>query len=68
MPKTPSAVEMGASDSSTFRRAPGRAAAYSRQPSEPYTMSPTATSGVRDSTTRPTTPPVMTPPTSTGAA
>ena len=68
IPSTPNAVEIGARAGSTFRSCPGLATAYSCQPSEPSTMSPTATSGVRDSATRPTTPPVITPPISTGAA
>ena len=68
MPSTPRAVEIGARSGSTFLSARPGATAYSCHPRMPTTASPIWNSGSRDSTTRPTAPPVMTSPIAIGAS
>ena len=68
IPSTPSAYDNGPIDRSSFRRPRPSETAWDCHPRDPSTTSPVANAGDLDSTTRPTTPPVITPPTSTGAA
>src|SRR4051812_8946290 len=68
MPRTPSAVEIGANEGSSFRSPRPSLSAYDCQPEYDSTTSPTAYSGFRDSTTSQTVPPTSRSPTSTGSA
>ena len=65
MPRTPSAVEIGAAAGSIFRTPLPSDTAYSRQPSRPSTTSPTAKRECFDATTSPTVPPSITSPSAT---
>src|SRR6187397_2271999 len=66
MPRTPSAVEMGATAGSTAIKPRPSDSAYSRQPSQFVTHEPSGTRSLRDATTWPTAPPLITSPTWNG--
>ena len=68
MPSTPRAVEMGAAPGSSLRTPRPSERPYSCHPAPASTRSPSANPSCRDATTRPTVPPVITSPSSTGAA
>ena len=67
MPRTPSAVDTGASDGSTLRTPEPSESAHSRQPSWCRTQSPSASFSFLEATTRPTAPPVIASPSVNGA-
>ena len=66
IPSTPSAVETGATDGSTGIRPRPSESANSRQPSQLVTHDPSGTRSLRDATTWPTAPPLITSPTWNG--
>src|SRR5688572_28955803 len=68
IPAAPRYAEAGTRETSTLRRPAPSDVAHSCQPREPTTASPAAKRGFRDSTTSPTVPPTITPPTGTGVA
>ncbi len=68
MPRTPSAVEIGACAGSTRRTASAGRQAYSCQPPTPKTMSPGSKRGSSERTTSETVRPVITSPMPTGVA
>ena len=67
IPRTPSAVDGGATSGSSLRSCFASAIPPSRQPSPDRTQSPSAKPGSFDATTRPTDPPSIASPTSYGS-